>query len=145
LNPRAQTLGTLPALTLEDGDRIYIPAVPSFVSAFGSVNNENVFIHKPGKTVREVLKSAGVREDAEPDQAFVIRADGSIISRSDSSSLFGSGFESIALMPGDTVVVPAQVNRETKYNFTIRALKDWTQILANLGLGIAAINVLNKQ
>ena len=62
-----------------DGDRILLPAVPGFVSAFGSVNNENVFIYKQGKTVADVIRSAGLTEDAEVDQAFVLRADGSVV------------------------------------------------------------------
>ncbi|HAL39424.1 MAG TPA: sugar transporter [Polaromonas sp.] len=144
LDPQAQTLANLPALPLEDGDHILIPAVPGFVSAFGSVNNENVFIYKPGKTVGDVLKSAGLTEDAEPDQAFVLRADGSIIARRDRSGFFGGGFESLHVMPGDTVVVPAQIDRESRYNFVTRALKDWTQIFSNFGLGIAAIKTINK-
>jgi len=144
LDPNGQTLATLPALPLEDGDRILIPSVPGFVSAFGSINNENVFIHKPGKTVADVIKSAGLTEDAEPDQAFVLRADGSIISKHDSGGLFGGSFESIQVLPGDTVVVPAQLDRESRYNFVVRALKDWTQILSNLGIGVAAINSITK-
>ena len=144
LDPQAQTLAALPALPLEDGDRILIPAVPGFVSAFGSVNNENAFIYKPGKTVGNVLKSAGLTEDAEPDQAFVLRADGSIIARRDQSGLFGGSFESIKIMPGDTVVVPAQIDRESRYNFVTRALKDWSQILSNFGLGVAAIRAITR-
>ena len=144
LDPQAQILASLPALPLEDGDHILIPAVPGFVSAFGSVNNENVFIYKPGKTVGDVLKSAGLTEDAEPDQAFVLRADGSIIARRDRSGLFGGGFESLQVMPGDTVVVPAQIDRESRYNFVVRSLKDLTQIFSNFGLGIAAIKTINK-
>jgi protein involved in polysaccharide export with SLBB domain len=144
LDPQGQTLAALPALPLEDGDRILIPAVPGFVSAFGSVNNENVFIYRSGKTVADVLKSAGLTEDAEPDQAFVLRADGSIIARRDRGGLFGGGFESVQVMPGDTVVVPAQIDRESRYNFWTRALKDWTQIFANLGLGVAAVNSISK-
>ena len=132
----------MPALPLEDGDHILIPAVPGFVSAFGSVNNENVFIHRPGKTVGDVIKSAGLAEDAEPDQAFVLRADGSIIARRDNSGLFGGSFDSLQVMPGDTVVVPAQMDRESRYNFTTRALKDWTQIISNFGLGVAAFKTL---
>jgi protein involved in polysaccharide export with SLBB domain len=144
LDPQAQTLAALPALPLEDGDRIHIPAAPGFVSAFGSVNNENVFIYKSGKTVADVLTSAGLTEDAEPDQAFVLRADGSIIARRDRRGLFAGGFESIRVMPGDTVVVPAQVDRESRYNMVTRAFKDWTQILSNFGLGVAAINSISK-
>ena len=142
LDPNAQTLASLPALPLEDGDHILIPSVPGFVSAFGSVNNENVFIHRPGKTVGDVIKSAGLAEDAEPDQAFVLRADGSIIARRDNSGLFGGSFDSLQVMPGDTVVVPAQMDRESRYNFTTRALKDWTQIISNFGLGVAAFKTL---
>ena len=144
LDPQAQSLATLPALPLEDGDRILVPATPGFVSAFGSINNENVFIYKQGKTVADVLKSAGMTEDAEPDQAFVLRADGSIIARRDRSGLFGGGFESIQVMPGDTVVVPAQIDRESRYNALVRGFKDWTQILSNFGLGVAAINSISK-
>jgi protein involved in polysaccharide export with SLBB domain len=146
LDPQVQALAALPDLPLEDGDRILIPPRPGFVAAFGSVYNENVFIHKQGKTVLDVIKSAGLAEDAEPNQAFVLRADGSIISRRDRAGLFsGSAFESIQLMPGDTVVVPAQLDRESRYNFVTRALKDWTQIFANFGLGVAAVRSINSK
>ncbi len=142
LDPAGKAIAALPDIPLEDGDRVLIPSVPSFVAAFGSVNNENVFLYKPGKTVQDVIKSAGLTEDAEPGQAFVLRADGSIVARRDRSGLFGGNFESLALMPGDTVVVPAQIDRESSYNFSVRALKDWTQILANFGLGMAAFKTL---
>lgn len=148
LDPRGQSLAALPDLPLEDGDAILIPSTPGFVSAFGSVNNENVFIYKQGKTVGDVMKSAGLTEDAEPTQAFVLRADGSIVARNDRTGWFGSGFgagfESVPMMPGDTLVVPAMMDRETRYNAFIRGAKDWTQILANLGLGIAAIKSIDR-
>ncbi len=144
LDPQTTNLAALPALPLEDGDRILVPSTPGFVSAFGSVNNENVFIYKSGKTVADILKSAGMTEDAEPDQAFVLRADGSIIARRDHSGLFGGGFESVKVMPGDTVVVPAQIDRESRYTSITRTFKDWTQILSNFGLGVAAINSISK-
>ncbi|MBV5347074.1 sugar transporter, partial [bacterium] len=91
-----------------------------------------------------VIKSAGLTEDAEPTQAFVLRADGSIIARNERSGWFGGGFDSVAMMPGDTVVVPAMMDRESRYNAFVRGAKDWTQILANLGLGVAAINSITK-
>jgi protein involved in polysaccharide export with SLBB domain len=144
LDPQAESLASLPGLPLEDGDHILIPPKPGFVSAVGSVNNENVFIHKPGKTAGDVLRSAGLAEDAEPDQAFVLRADGSIVARRDRGGLFGGGFESLVLMPGDTVVVPAQIDRESRYNFVTRALKDWTQIFSNFGIGVAAIKAIKN-
>jgi protein involved in polysaccharide export with SLBB domain len=142
LDPAGKALAALPEIRLEDGDRIFIPSMPDFVAAFGSVNNENVFLYKPGKTVSDVIKSAGLTEDAEPGQAFVLRADGSIVARRDRSGMFGGNFETLALMPGDTLVVPAQIDRESSYNFSVRALKDWTQILSNFGLGAASFKSL---
>jgi protein involved in polysaccharide export with SLBB domain len=142
LDLSANSVGALPEVPLEDGDHIVIPSTPSFVAAIGSVNNENVLLYKRGKTVADVIKSAGLTEDAEPSEAFVLRADGSIVARRDRSGLFGGGFESLALMPGDTLVVPAQIDRESKYNFFVRSLKDWTQIVANFGLGLAALRLL---
>jgi len=142
LDPRANGIAALPSLPLEDGDRILIPAMPGFVSALGSVNNENVFIYKPGKTVGDVIRSAGLTEDAEPAQAFVLRADGSIVARADQSGFFGGGFESLEIMPGDTLVVPAQMDRESRYNAIVRGFKDWTGILANFGLGAAGLKSL---
>ena len=144
LDPQTQTLASLPNLPLEDGDRILIPAMPGFVAAYGSVNNENVFIYKQGKTVADILESAGVTEDAEPSLAFVLRADGSIIARRDSNRFFGRGFESIQVMPGDTVVVPTQIDRESRYNMIVRGVKDWTQILSNFGIGVVALSQLSK-
>jgi len=142
LDTKAQSLSSLPDLPLEDGDHIVIPSVPSFVSAFGAVNNESVLIHKPGKTVADIIKFAGLTEDAEASQAFLLRADGSIVARRDYSGLFDRNFESIKLMPGDTLVVPTQIDRETRYNFVTRTFKDWTQILSNFGLGMAALRIL---
>ena len=144
LDTQARSLADLPTLPLEDGDRIVVPSVPGFVSAFGSVNNDNVFIYKPGKTVADVIKTAGLTEDAEPNQAFVLRADGAIVARRDRGGFFGSSFESMQVMPGDTVVVPAQIDRESRYNLVTRVFKDWTQILSNFGLGVAAIRAVTK-
>ena len=146
LEPNSSAVTALPDLPLEDGDRVVIPSVPSFVAAYGSVNNENVFVFKNGKTARDVIKSAGLTEDADASQMFILRADGSIISKRDrGGNWFSSGdFESIALMPGDAIVVPAMIDRESRYNLVTRVLKDWTQIFANFGLGVAAIRSINK-
>lgn len=143
LPPANVALSALPALPLEDGDAIYIPSQPGFVSAVGEVLNESAIIYRPGRTVGDVLKAAGVSENAEPKNAFVLRADGSVKSAHDSNSLFRmSSFDDIELMPGDTVVVPAKLDRQTGWTKFVTGLKDWTQILYQLGLGVAAWNTL---
>lgn len=144
LSPNEEvSMDGLPALPLEDGDAIYIPSRTDFVSAVGEVHNENSIIHRPGRTVGDVLKIAGVRETADQDNAFVLRADGSVVSARNKTSLFlMSSFEDIELMPGDAVVVPAVQYGPTVWSKFMTGLKDWTQILYQMGLGSAAWKTL---
>lgn len=132
----------LPDVPLEDGDAVLVPSLPTFVAAAGSVHNENALLYKPGRTVGDVIKSAGLTEDAEVSEAFVLRADGSVLSRQATGWL--NSFNSTKVLPGDTVIVPAKVDRESSYNFLVRGLRDWTQIFSNLGIGAAAINSLKN-
>jgi protein involved in polysaccharide export with SLBB domain len=144
LPPTNVALKSLPELPLEDGDAFYVPSRPGFVSAVGEVFNENAIIYRPGKTVGDVLKSAGVNENAEIDNAFVLRADGSVKAARDQNSLFTmNNFDDIELMPGDTVIVPAKLDLETGWTKFVTGLKDWTQILYQVGLGAAAWKTLH--
>lgn len=139
----AGTLAGLPALPLEDGDRLVVPARPAFVAAFGAFNSENVIVYKPGRTVADVYRLAGVQVDGDQERAFVLRADGSVLSAQDESSgWMGNGFTQVALMPGDTVVVPQKVDQETAWTAFTRNAIDITQIISNLGLGLAALRSL---
>ncbi len=143
LPPTRLTLDAIPALPLEDGDTIYIPSRPGFVAAVGEVYNENAIIYRSGRTVGDVLQAAGVSDNAELRYAFVLRADGSVKAARDNRSLFRlGGFEDIQMMPGDTVVVPAKLDRRTNWTKFVTGLKDWTQVLYQLGLGVAAWQVL---
>ena len=142
LDTRTAGIEALPGLPMEDGDRIMVPPMPGFVAAYGAVNNENVFVFKPGKTVADVSRSAGLMEDADTDQLFVLRADGSIVARRDRGGLISGSFESLQLMPGDALVVPTKVDRESTYSFFTRQLKDWTQILYQFGIGAAAFKTI---
>lgn len=141
LSPKGQRIADLPNIPLAGDDRIFIPAKSSFVMAVGAVNNDNALIWKPGRTVEEVLKLAAPTEAADIDNAFLLRADGTVVARNqDSAWLFSlsSGFENIELMPGDTVVLPEKLDRKTAWTNFMTGLKDWTQILYQMGLGAAA-------
>lgn len=136
------TAPVLPAIALEDGDRIVVPARPAFVSVVGSVLNENVLMWRAGRDVDGYLASAGPTEGADLDQVFVLRADGSIASRPTRGGFGRRGVGALVLAPGDTIVVPEKVDRETRYAAFMRNLKDWTQVVGQLGLGAAALKVL---
>ncbi len=131
----------LPDLPLEDGDRFLVPRVPSMVAVEGAVYNANAFLYEPGRRVGGYMKQAGgSNRDADKKREFVVRADGSVVSRQYSSTLRGDNFDSVRLYPGDTVVVPQNFTKGT----TLRTLVDIATIVGQFALAAAAINVLVK-
>jgi protein involved in polysaccharide export with SLBB domain len=120
------------------------------------VINENALRFKPGRTLQDAMRQAGTLPNAETSQAFILRADGSALlpdlqagtdfwSAGTVSRWFkGDRVQDIALMPGDTVVVPEKLTSETPYSIFVRGLKDWTQVLYQLGLGAAALKTLKN-
>jgi protein involved in polysaccharide export with SLBB domain len=136
--PTDATVADLPELALEDGDRLFIPGQPSQVSVFGTVFNESSFVYRPDKAVADYLAQAGgPRKEADKGNIYVLRADGSVVSRQQSAFLLGS-LNGMQVMPGDTIVVPEDFQRTT----WTKDLKDWTQIFYQFGLGAAAIKVI---
>ncbi|WP_416760932.1 SLBB domain-containing protein [Roseateles sp. So40a] len=134
----------LPSLTVEDGDRLLIPARPTTVGVFGSVFNAGSFLLSNNASVDDVMKLAGgPTRGADASGAFVIRANGTVVSARQTSSGwlgYGSNLAGLQALPGDTVFVPEQMNKST----FIQDAKDWTQILANFGLGIAALQTIKN-
>jgi protein involved in polysaccharide export with SLBB domain len=134
----------LPALTVEEGDKLFVPARPTTVGIFGSVFNGGNFLWRDGSSVEDILKLAGgPTRGADTGSVFVIRANGSVVSaRQTSSGWFGSGsnMENLAALPGDTVFVPEELNKTT----FMQEAKDWTQILYQFGLGAAALKTIKN-
>jgi protein involved in polysaccharide export with SLBB domain len=139
LKPDANGLEALPDLVLEDGDRLFVPYAPSTVTVLGAVYNENDFIFKSGRRIRDYLRqSGGATRSADTSRVYVIRADGSVRGKQAGSGWLSASFEGQRLNPGDTIVMPEKLNQ---IGF-IRNLKDYTQIFSQFALGAAAINVL---
>ena len=130
----------LPDVPLEDGDRFFLPSQPSMVSVFGSVYSENSFVYKPDKRVADYLSQAGgPTRGADEGSIYVLRADGSVKSKRQ-TSFFTASLERSRLMPGDSIVVPEELDRTT----VTRALKDISQIFYQFGLGAAAVKVIRQ-
>jgi protein involved in polysaccharide export with SLBB domain len=141
LKPDSAGVDALPEMTLEDGDRLVLPYRPSTVDVLGAVYNNNSYLYRPDKRLGDYLKQAGgATRDADKARAFVIRADGAVLSKQSVNGLWNDGFNSLRLMPGDAIVVPPRLNTGTK----IRALKDWTQIFSQFALGVAAVRVIAR-
>jgi len=129
----------LPDLALEDGDRVYVPARPTTVGVFGSVFNAGSFLWSDSRSMDDYLRLAGgPTKGADDASAFVIRANGSVVSNLQSKGWFSSRssqFAGLTTQPGDTIFVPEEINKTT----FVQGAKDWTQILYQFGLGIAGI------
>jgi polysaccharide export outer membrane protein len=140
LAPYSRGIDALPDLALEDGDQFVVPVTPATVNVVGAVYDQNSFLYRQGQHVDDYLRSAGgTTRNADKRHEFVIRADGSVVSKQTAGgTLFAGGFGSKFGYPGDTVVVPANVNKTT----ILRGLTDWSAVFSQFGLGIAAINLL---
>jgi len=140
-HPDSSGVDDIPAMSLENGDRFVVPFVPSTVNVVGAVYDQNSFLFDHGRSVIHYLEMAGgPNRNADSRHAFVIRADGSVVSRAavKGASIWTNSFNQIRLNPGDTIVVPDKTLRPS----ALRGVMDWTQIFSQLALGAAAINVL---
>jgi polysaccharide biosynthesis/export protein len=143
LEADTSTLAALPDVPLEGGDRIVVPSRPGFVTVAGAVVNSNAFLWKPGRTAGEYLRLAGADEAAEPDNMFILRADGTVSHAGDKRGFFGrTSLESQVMQPGDALIVPNQLDFETWGRAFVRNLKDFAQIFTGFGIGIAALHSL---
>jgi protein involved in polysaccharide export with SLBB domain len=135
----ASEVADLPDIQLEDGDRFVVPSKPSTVNVVGAVYDQNSFLFKNSREVRSYLRLAGgPTKSADGGDSFIIRADGSVVSRHSQSGVFGNTFATLRLNAGDTVVIPEKVPRPSG----LRNFISYTQIFSQLALGAAAIAVL---
>ena len=134
----------LPDLAIEDGDRIYVPARPTTVGVFGSVFNAATYLYAPGRRLADYLRLAGgPTKGADENSAFIVRANGSVISSRQQETGWlraGNSLGELRAEPGDTIFMPEELNKTT----VVQNLKDWTQILSQFGLGAAAIRILGR-
>jgi len=139
LRPDSRGANDLPEITLEDGDRMVVPYRPATVEMLGAVYNKNSFLYRREARVDGYLKQAGgPTRDADTARMFVIRADGSVISKQSVKGLWNGGFAALRLMPGDAIVVPERLS----HGSFLKGLRDWSQVFSQFALGAAAIRVI---
>ena len=146
LDPRDVSFSRLPQLKLENGDRLVVPSKAEFVHVFGAVNAEISPLWRPNRRVNDYLQMAGLTGDADRENIFILRVDGSVVSATTRSwplAGFG-GFGGLIIMPGDSIVVPEKFDKETGWTKFMKGTREWAQIFANFGLGAAAIKTLRN-
>jgi protein involved in polysaccharide export with SLBB domain len=138
-------------IKVRPGDRLIIAQRSDMVNVIGEVYNSTALAFEEGKTVDYYLNMVGgPSESAEEGQIYVVKANGAVISKAQ-SSFFGSvnwdsdakrwtmgrSFGSVALDPGDTVIVPKKIE---EYPW-LRITKDITQIAYQIAVAAGVILV----
>ncbi len=135
LKPDSQGLDAVPDLALEDGDRFVVPRVPANVTVEGQVYNANAFVYTGGQHMIDYLQRAGGPDrQADRKRTFILRADGSVVSRQYADVAHA------AMYPGDTIVVPPVIDKRA----ILQRITSIASIVANMGLGIAAIYLVSR-
>ncbi len=141
LKPGSDSVDNLPQLALEDGDRFIVPSKPSSVNVVGAVYEQSSFLFESQRRVYGyLLEAGGANRDADKTHAFVIRADGSVLSRESAKTFWGNEFDQASVNPGDTIVVPEKIYRGNG----IRSLLDFSQLFSSIALGAGALAVITN-
>jgi len=138
--PESRGMSNLPDIALEDGDNFTVPSVPATVNVVGAVYDQNSFLYAQRQRAGAYLQLAGGPDrDADWHHEFIIRADGEVVSRVKSKTIWGGGdFNNLHMNPGDTIVVPEKTFRPS----ALRGIIDWSQMFSQFALGAAALSIL---
>lgn len=140
--PDSHGVQTVPDIPVEDGDRFIVPPVPSSVNVVGAVYDQNSFLYARNDHLGTYLQMAGgPNKDADRKHAFVIRADGEVISYDMAHGPWGNEFEHLPMNPGDTIVVPDKTLKPS----VLRGVLDFTQLFSQFGIGAATLAILAGQ
>jgi protein involved in polysaccharide export with SLBB domain len=130
----------IPVIALEDGDRFVVPHVPATVNVVGAVYDQNSFLFNANARAGTYLHQAGgPNRDADKRREFVIRADGEVVSRDMLKDFGGSEFSKLHIYPGDTIVVPEKIYKQS----ALLGFVNWSQMFSQFALGAAALDVIH--
>jgi protein involved in polysaccharide export with SLBB domain len=129
--------GSAADIALRDGDVLVIPKKANYVMVSGQVFNSTAISYRPGRSAQWYLSQAGgLTQLADKKAVFVVRGDGSVIaSKNNNSGWWGGDPLSMALRPGDSIVVPEKAPRIGTRNWstTLQA----AQIATSVALTVA--------
>jgi len=118
---------------LEDGDVLYVPTKQNSINVMGQVQVATAHLYRKDLTASDYIEfSGGVRQQADEERIYVIKANGSVEVPT-AGTWFSSGNQT--LEPGDTVVVPL----DSEYMDNLSLWATGTQIIYQTAVAIAAI------
>lgn len=124
------------ALLMENNDRVLIPPRPVTVGVFGAVFQPGSFAETSGQRIGDYLaKAGGPTRIADPSGLFVVRANGSVISRQQRGR---DNVLNAYAMPGDIIFVPVQ----TRGNSLLDRVIEVATAIYQVSLGAVGLKVL---
>jgi polysaccharide export outer membrane protein len=116
-------------VVIQDGDRMNIPAHNDTVTVVGEVQYASSHLYEKGLSYKDyIARAGGVRQRADKDRVYIIRASGEVVLPK--NSWFG-----INVNEGDTVVVPI----DAEYTDKLSTFNTLTQILYQMGVAYDVI------
>ena len=131
-----QLKGSASDILLEDGDRLEVPKKTNVVNVVGRVYNPSGIVYDPANdTVGHYLETVGgPMESADRDHVFLLKANGSVVTRENADGgFFSTGRQSLLstrVDPGDSIVVPEKLVQVR----LMKDVKDITQILYQIAV-----------
>ena len=123
-------------ILLKDGDQLFVPESIWEVSVLGEVQHATSHFYQAELNRNEYIrKSGGLTTRADKGRIYIVRANGSVLAES-GIKLFKKKVNRVAVLPGDTIVVPLATRRVEPIVFWSSAI----QIIYNLSIAAAAIN-----
>ena len=120
---------------LKDGDKINVPSTPSSITIQGEVLNSTSIIYDTNYSYSDYIKAAGgYTHYADEREVFIIRAGGDSVPV---GNMFTGRPE---ILPGDTIVVPRDLNQLE----TLPLISIATKILADIAFSAASINAIQN-
>jgi polysaccharide biosynthesis/export protein len=141
--------GTPEDIELEEADSLLVPTSTQTVNIVGAVFNPTAIVYTPYRTVGEyVTMSGGTTKIADDKEIYIIKVNGAAVSRKGFKWLGTSwdgtkyvyhpgGLGSLTLDPGDTIVVPEQLDKIE----WLKQLKDIAAIIGNIALTAGVVLV----
>ena len=114
-------VGSIYDVILHDGDTLIVPRFQQQVTVIGEVQTATSHLYSP-KLSRDdyIALSGGMTRHADGGRIYIVRASGTVVAAESGSRWFQHG-GSVAIKPGDTIVVPLDTEH-------IPALPLWTQV-----------------
>jgi protein involved in polysaccharide export with SLBB domain len=129
--------GTPDDIGMQEGDVLTVPPLQQTVNVVGAVYAPTAVVYAPYKTVKDYLHMAGgPTQIADTSAIYVIRVNGAAMSR-EGFSWLGRGINGAVVEPGDTIVVPEQLEQIS----WLKNIKDVTTILSQIALTAGVVLV----